>query len=78
MYRGVGLTVPHSFISTMLYVYVYESLMRKMSLAVDSLTTFKEAKLVFPFFISGVAEFVCLFFDLPFDTVRIRIQVPIE
>jgi hypothetical protein len=38
LYRGLSLTLPHSFIPTVLYIYVYENLMHKTSQMVDRLT----------------------------------------
>lgn len=52
--------------------------MNKMSRIVDKYTDRKEVKLIFPFFISTFAEFVCLWPYLPADTVRTRIQVPFD
>ena len=49
--------------------------MNKMSRTVDKYTDKKELKLIFPFFISTFAEFICLWPYLPVDTVRTRIQV---
>ena len=45
------------------------------SAAVDKLTSHKQAKLVFPFFMSCFAEGMAMIIELPFDTVRTRIQV---
>ena len=75
LYRGIGLSFPASFVPTFIYIGTYEFLMRHMSKMVDSFTDKKEVKLIFPFFISGVAEFICLWPYLPVDTVRTRIQV---
>jgi len=75
LYKGVSLTLPHSFAPTVLYVYIYENLMRFSSNIVDKLTDRKEAKLIFPFFMSSIAEGFALILELPFDTVRTRIQV---
>lgn len=75
LYRGFVLTVPHSFLPTALYVYIYENLMHKTSEFVDKYTSHKSLKLVFPFFISAFAEIFALVLELPFDTVRTRIQV---
>lgn len=55
LYRGVTLTLPHSFVPTALYIYLYETLMYHASAAVDKLTSHKQAKLVFPFFMSCFA-----------------------
>ena len=69
------MTFPAAFIPTAIYIGTYEYLMGKMSRLVDQYTDRKEIKLIFPFFISGVAEFLCLWPYLPVDTVRTRIQV---
>lgn len=42
---------------------------------IDKWTSRKEVKLIFPFFMSAIAEGVALVLELPFDTVRTRIQV---
>jgi hypothetical protein len=55
LYRGVSLTFPHSFVPTILYVYIYENLMRVSSQIVDRLTDHKAMKLIFPFFASSIA-----------------------
>ena len=49
--------------------------MKIMSSTVDKYTDKKEVKLIFPFFISTIAELMCLVPYLPVDTVRTRIQV---
>jgi len=60
LYRGVTLTIPHSFIPTGVYIYIYENLMHHASSFVDSVTSHKQVKLVFPFFVSVFAEGVAL------------------
>jgi hypothetical protein len=75
LYRGLVLTLPHSFVPTVLYIYIYENLIHLTSDLVDRYTTHKSLKLVFPFFLSAFAEMFALVLELPFDTVRTRIQV---
>ena len=61
VYKGFTfLTFPYSFIPAAIYLFVYENLMRFMSETVDRYTNSKGVKLFFPFFISGIAEIVCL------------------
>jgi hypothetical protein len=60
LYRGVSLTFPHSFAPTIVYVYIYENVMRASSHIVDRLTDHKEIKLIFPFFASSIAEMAAL------------------
>jgi hypothetical protein len=48
-----------------------------MSRVVDKYTDKKQVKLIFPFFISAIAECVCLVVYLPIDTLRTRVQVHI-
>jgi hypothetical protein len=38
LYRGVTLTLPHSFVPTVVYIYIYELLMHKTSQLVDTFT----------------------------------------
>jgi hypothetical protein len=38
LYRGVSLTLPHSFIPTIMYIYIYENLMHLSSALVDRLS----------------------------------------
>jgi len=71
------LTVPHSFATAGVYIYLYENLMHYSSKFVDRVTSYKQIKLVFPFFLSMLAEAVTLIIELPIDTVRTRIQVQI-
>ena len=60
LYRGVALTVPHSFLPTCLYVYVYENLMHKSVQIVESLGLPKGANLFLPFLYSGFSEALTL------------------
>ena len=60
LYRGVVLTFPHSFVPTVLYVYIYEKLLHMSSDLVDKYTSRKEVKLIFPFFMSAAAELIAL------------------
>ena len=76
LYKGVGLTFPHSFMPTAIYIYIYEHLLHYSYDLVDKWTRFKEIKFIFPFFMSAIAEISAMIFELPFDTVRTRIQVP--
>ena len=75
LYRGIGLTLPHSFLPTCLYVFVYENLMHKSMQIVEKLGLPKQANLFLPFLYSGFSEALTLIIELPFDTVRTRIQV---
>ena len=75
LYRGVALTFPHSFIPTALYIYIYENLLHYAYEAVDKWTNYKDIKFIFPFFMSGIAELSAMVFELPFDTVRTRLQM---
>lgn len=52
--------------------------MRAGSSLVNRISDRKELKLIFPFFASSVAEMVALVLELPFDTVRTRIQMNTE
>ena len=49
--------------------------MKKVTALVEKYKYHESAKLVFPFFVSSVAEIACLIFYLPVDTVRTRVQV---
>ena len=75
LYKGVILTFPHSFLPTGIYIYIYEHLLHITYDLVDKYTKHKEVKLIFPFFMSVIAEVVAMIIELPFDTVRTRIQV---
>lgn len=77
LFRGVQLTFPAAFIPTFLYVAVYDQGYKKISKLVDEHFEDKRWKLIFPFFVSSFAEFICLIPYLPVDTVRTRIQVRI-
>lgn len=60
LYRGLTLTIPHSFVPTGVYIYLYENLMHQASSFVDKVTSHKQVKLIFPFFISMFSEGVAL------------------
>ena len=60
LYRGIVLTIPHSFVPTILYIYIYENLIHISSDFVDKYSTHKSLKLIFPFFMSAIAEMVAL------------------
>lgn len=74
----MSLTFPHSFIPTVLYVYLYENLMHATSHLAERFTNLKDLRLIFPFFASSIAEMIALIIELPFDTVRTRIQMNLE
>ena len=76
LFKGVQLSFPAAFIPTFCYVAVYDYGMKVVENILHKYTDSKTAKLYFPFFVSSVAEFFCLFPYLPVDTVRTRIQVP--
>lgn len=73
--RGIQLTFPAAFIPTFVYVTIYDYGMKRISQIMDKYNYDKSAKLMFPFFVSSAAEVMCLFFYLPIDTVRTRVQV---
>jgi hypothetical protein len=55
LYRGVSLSIPCTFIPSVIYIAIYDTLMNKMSRIIDKYTDRKEVKLIFPFFISTFA-----------------------
>lgn len=71
------LTFPAAFIPTFVYVCVYEWGMKRVTALIEKYKYHESTKLVFPFFVSSVAEIACLIFYLPVDTVRTRVQVNI-
>lgn len=75
LYRGVHLTFPCAFIPTFLYVSIYDSGINLVTSLLHKYNLKDEYKLLFPFFISAMAQCLCLFQYLPVDTVRTRIQV---
>ena len=75
LFKGVQLSFPAAFIPTFIYVTVYDQGIKRISTFIDNHFTHESFKLVFPFFVSGFAEFLCLFPYLPVDTVRTRVQV---
>ena len=77
LFKGVQLSFPAAFIPTFIYVTVYDQGFKRISQFVDQHFENKKWKLVFPFFVSSFAEFLCLLPYLPVDTVRTRVQVPI-
>lgn len=75
LFRGVQLTFHAAFIPSLLYLSVYDYGMKKVSYYVHKYTNHDSIKLVFPFFVSSIAQLTTLFLYLPVDTVRTRIQV---
>ena len=73
----MGLTFPHSFVPTAIYIYIYEHLLHYAYAIVDQWNNYKDIKFIFPFFMSAIAELAAMVLELPFDTVRTRIQVPL-
>lgn len=49
--------------------------MKKIKHLIEKYKYHESAKLLFPFFVSGFAEIVCMAFYLPIDVIRTRVQV---
>ena len=77
LFKGVQLSFPAAFIPTFCYVSVYDWGMKTVSNVIEKYKYHESTKLIFPFFVSSIAEIICLVFYLPVDTVRTRVQVKI-
>ena len=75
LYRGFKFTFPASFLPTFIYVGIYDGGMRGIERTIHFFTNHDEVKLLFPFFVSSIAEMCSLFLYMPVDTVRTRVQV---
>jgi len=58
-------------------VTVYDWGMKTIAHIIEKYNYHKSTKLIFPFFVSSIAEGICLLLYLPIDTVRTRVQVNI-
>jgi hypothetical protein len=75
LFRGVELTSLTTFIPSIIYLTIYDSAMNNISFYIHEHSNKDSFKLIFPLFISAVAQSITLMTYLPIDLIRIRVQV---